>query len=809
MGRSTALSLTCVFILSACANPYQLAQRGQYAETAQELNKRAEQSPLEAGDHALLCGAYFSLRRYDVITSCLAEVEHKFQAKVSGYKEGEILHNRALSSLVYARIARANVLIDLGLYEEAANVAQQAKSTAGQIRDNFASRIERGRVLVCADAALAKLAYLNGDTKAGDAFLSELLGRQIDGLFGATPAHRFANTSAIHAHSTEFILGPNALCTPTAIRLLARRYDEVLSDLPGDMTPTQHRALMVVLGLAVSAIPYVGGGLGGGQAITDSFTSHLAEASLANSTFMRAKALLEVGRVDEAKPLHDRLLGFEYLPQRPAVFWVVLFDRGRIAEKEGKPDEAIEFYKRAIEVIERQRASIGTEASKIGFVGNKQAPYGRLVALAVAAGRHAEAFEYTERARSRALVDLLAERGDLTARPGVAPAAGEKIAALAKEEVELAALVPKEQMPEQMKKRSIAAETKAALQREAPEVASLVTVTASAPGEIQGLLAPGETLISYFAQGDALHAFVVSRGQVRALALDGKGLTEDITRLRKLVANPKSNDWRAPARTLHDRLIAPLGPWLAGDRLIVVPHGALHYLPFAALHSAEGPLIDKYALRMLPSGSVIRFLKSRRPGTAPILAFGNPDLGDPKLALEFAEVEARRVAALRSGSTVLVRRGASAKAFRTMAPKFRYIHFAGHAKFDPKAPLASGLHMAAADGTSGLLSAGDLYGLALDADLVTLSACDTGIGQLAAGDELIGLSRGFLYAGARNIVTTLWEVEDQTTAELMEAFYRAAETRSLDAALRDAQQTVRRRFPHPLFWAAFQITGRG
>ena len=108
-----------------------------------------------------------------------------------------------------------------------------------------------------------------------------------------------------------------------------------------------------------------------------------------------------------------------------------------------------------------------------------------------------------------------------------------------------------------------------------------------------------------------------------------------------------------------------------------------------------------------------------------------------------------------------------------------------------------------------MLTVGELYSMNLNADLVTLSACETGLGKVANGDDVVGLTRGFLFAGARSIVASLWSVDDKATAMLMETFYRNLVIMDKEEALRQAQITIRKNFPQPFFWAAFQLTGRG
>ena len=181
--------------------------------------------------------------------------------------------------------------------------------------------------------------------------------------------------------------------------------------------------------------------------------------------------------------------------------------------------------------------------------------------------------------------------------------------------------------------------------------------------------------------------------------------------------------------------------------------------------------MDRASLRFLPSASVVKYLRTGKTAkTAGLLALGNPDLGDPKYDLRFAEEEALAVTQTVPLSRALVRKEATESALREFGSSFAYLHFATHGEFNAEAPLKSALLLARDDKNDGLLTVGKLYSMRMDADLVTLSACETGLGKIASGDDVVGLTRGFLYAGASSIVASLWKVDDRGTATLMNRF---------------------------------------
>lgn len=522
---------------------------------------------------------------------------------------------------------------------------------------------------------------------------------------------------------------------------------------------------------------------------------------------MIGKSYLELGRIAEARDALDSVIMHKRAPEQGDIYWIALYERGRVAEREGKPEDAIDYYRRAIEVIERQRASLATEATKIGFVGNKQRVYGRLVALLVAAGRVAEAFETVERSKARALVDMLAEKTDFSVR-GVDPEKARRmLAELDRADTESRAMVATGQSPIDGYIRSIRA-VQAEIQSTAPEFASLVTVSAVALDKVRALLGAEEALVEYYRDSDDLFAFVVTATDLRAIRLDGRNLEADVRNFREALMDVGSPAHLEVSKRLYGRLVASIEGLLTKPNLLIVAHGVLHYLPFNALHDGNRYLIERYSLRLLPAASVLQYLRRGAPGKpAGMLAFGNPDLGDPRLDLRHAQAEAVAVSGTIPKSRALVRGEATETALKRFGQGFAYIHIASHGEFDPDQPLKSALRLAKDAENDGALTIGELYSLRLDADLVTLSACETGLGKVSNGDDVVGLTRGFLYAGSGSVVASLWKVDDLATADLMTRFYAHLARGDRRQALRAAQLETRSKYPHPFYWAAFQLTG--
>jgi CHAT domain-containing protein/tetratricopeptide (TPR) repeat protein len=560
----------------------------------------------------------------------------------------------------------------------------------------------------------------------------------------------------------------------------------------------QHESSMKVFSLVA----------GGG--ITESLLSR-ADARLfsvavedVSNALLYAQSLSRLGRIDQARTMLDTLLAMPEIRAMGNLYWVALYERGTIAFKQGQSKEGIGYLIRSVDAIESVRSTISFEAAKIGFAGDKQTVYAALIAALAQSGDWPQAFLYVERAKARALVDLLAQRRDL----GPPPSADDKVRALFANASTVDSSVGLASADGTVRGIKLVADSRDALSTAAPEAASLISVQKVGISEVVARLGADETLIDYYVQGDDLFAIVLHGQSIKGFRLPAKGLTDDVRAFREAI-DRRDAGARVVGQRLHERLIGPLLPEIQDARLIIAPHGVLHYLPFAALPEGDGYLIDRFSLRLIPSASTLVYLRIGEPKKlGKLLALGNPDLGSRTLDLPNAQVEAVTIAGMFPDSRALVRGNATKTAVKELGNGFSMLHFATHGKFDANAPLSSGLYLAKGAEPSGVLTVSDLYSLRWDVDLVTLSACETGLGKVANGDDVIGLTRGFLYAGARSIVASLWEVDDAATAHLMESFYKNLAEHDKREALRLAQIDTRQQFPEPWYWAAFNILGR-
>jgi CHAT domain-containing protein len=292
--------------------------------------------------------------------------------------------------------------------------------------------------------------------------------------------------------------------------------------------------------------------------------------------------------------------------------------------------------------------------------------------------------------------------------------------------------------------------------------------------------------------------------------------------VRELIQYTTDSNWWAPAASLSDSLLKPLQEenLLAGvHHLYFVPHGILNYLPFALLpfNSAvnEDVVIDQYSLNYLPAAGTLVDKKRRVRTPMSLLA-----LAPAKTRLRFAIDEARSITDLyQPHSRLLTGSVATESAFKEQAGNYAMLHLSTHGYFNIKNPLLSGLELEPDSNNDGRLEVHEIIGLHLDAELVTLSACETGMGsgyfnEIPAGDEFVSLTRAFLLAGSHSVLATLWEVDDRSTVELMKGFYKGLDQpgRSNDqaVALARVQRKLKNstQYKHPFYWAPFVLVGQ-
>ena len=512
----------------------------------------------------------------------------------------------------------------------------------------------------------------------------------------------------------------------------------------------------------------------------------LVDASLAN-------ALILSGDLTRARSTLDALA----LPSDPSQQAQLQRTRGRLLLAENKPAEALVLYQQlasapvsgdegfyrawaldgisksesalgneaqaaqaldqAIDVFDKARAKFRSDEFKMGLFSDLQVVFERAIGMHTRLGEPGKAFDISERSRARALLDAVAGRAEI--------GNGEAVALDA--------------------------------------------------ATLQTMLRPDEVVVAYHALPDRLMAWVLSNEGVREVPLPVAIKRADLARLvdayrdALIKLNPNAAQVGEKIGAL---LLAPL-EIPAGKRIIIVPHGPLHYLPFQALRLDGQYLIERNPMSIAPSISIAAKLAERTPTvSAQLVAFGNPtinpDVADP---LPGAEREVHALSKQFPGATLFFKEQANKTNFQSSAPQARLLHVAAHAVADTLDPLHSKVLLADENGQPNYLEAKDVLGMDLKGTaMIALSACESGLGRVEDGDEVLGFTRSFLSAGTSTLLASLWPVSDAATETLMTTLYDdLAKGESVQDAMRDAQRAVlaNPETAHPFFWAPFNLIG--
>lgn len=559
-------------------------------------------------------------------------------------------------------------------------------------------------------------------------------------------------------------------------------------------------------------------------------------------------ALLDGGRAEPAIPLAAEALAAADACSVPQLAAEGHHLRARVARATRRPRAALAACEAAVRTIEtlQSRLPFGLRTH---FLGRHLGPYHEAIDLCLGAGDPERALTYLERAKSRALVDFIADAafGDLDdgspvatggeGGPGAAP--GDS-AAIARARAELAALSREHQWcagqlhgdggatdadPARaagLRARMAEVERRIASIRRRLDLAraggELPVVRRPDIAAIRRELGSGTALVIYYLRPGDGTAFVTTLDGVAPVPLPAgaaavetavQALRDLWSMTARLVAAGRAGaaaaldaSARETLRALYRDLVEPVAARLAGaEQVVVVPHGAAHAVPFHALFDGRRHWLEAAELVTCPSAELWRLGMARpAPGGTGALVMACSDGG----RLPHAVAEARAVADLLPGACV-VEDEATAAILRSEGARRAVVHVAAHgeARFDN--PQFAHLRLG-----DGRFTTSDAFNLRLDGALVTLSACESGCSVVAGGDELIGLSRGFLYAGAATVIQSLWRVEDAATARLMVGMCRGLrEGRRASDALRQAQLDLAGDGAPVFFWGAFQALGTG
>ncbi|MFQ5559256.1 MAG: CHAT domain-containing protein [Nitrospinota bacterium] len=525
---------------------------------------------------------------------------------------------------------------------------------------------------------------------------------------------------------------------------------------------------------------------------------------------------LETGKTEKALSFYQNAYEASVKYYLKEVSWRAAYKQGIIQKKKGNLEEALKWFKTAISIVEKMRAGIKIEELQNSFQENKISLYKDAIVLLVNMGQTDAAFNYVERSRSRSFIDLLGNK-KITVKNNSDQKELEKVQSLfLKIETitrELGAYdsPPKKLLEKLEENKTRYEEALIEIKRKNPQLSSFVSVEPLTLEELKDILDEKLGALTYMLTDDEVLIWLITKK--KTLFFRSRTELSETTKLVKQYRTgiqnlePVDNE----LKRLYQILIEPVAKEIDQlENLAIIPDGALHYLSFSALNKGDGYLIDKIPLFYLPSASVFKFTFAKRTNKTfekvKVLAVGNPDLGSFNYDLPMAELEAGSIKWTFPEVDLLTREKATEKWIVDNIDKYNIIHIASHGEFNTLDPLLSALMFASESSEPASLTVQEIFSLNLKADIVTLSACQTGLGKLKAG-ELIGLNRAFMYAGTHSLISSLWRVDDLSTALLMKYFYRFLPQHDKGSSLRKAQLLVKKNFPHPAYWSGFSLVG--
>ncbi len=545
------------------------------------------------------------------------------------------------------------------------------------------------------------------------------------------------------------------------------------------------------------------------QALEKSQTLKYKEAVTINMNNL-ANTLNFENKLDEALTLLEQALPMAEDLGKPELSVATLLSSGDNYERRGALDEAMDYYNRALKLVEQQRISLNRDEFKIGYFSQQRYIYesivhllGKMTSEDTAADYAAQAFHIAEQSKARALLDLLTE-----ARPDTG------IAAL--------------------------------------PVTEPVTLK-----QVQTQILDKKTvMLSYFLGDSSSSLWAISYNKYRQYILPNRDfLQNQIEVLRYALENPKETQiefFIESSHKLYQALVQPAEEFIGKNtRLIIAPDGVLHLLPFEVLLREEPGNAKRASYADLPylikrnpvgygqSASILVNVMQRRQQKKPRAARTLFAMGDPVFEaaidsavrqgpatlsggtsyerLKFSGNEIRSIGVLfpESNTTILLREKATEENLKA-APALKtadYIHLATHGLINERNPEFSGLlfPQTTASGEDGFLQTDEICKFDLHADLIVLSACETGLGKMIRGEGVIGLTRAFMFAGSPSVVVSLWKVSDASTAVLMKRLYSELIKKNRDKveAFRLAKLALMKHesYSHPFYWAPFILTG--
>ena len=495
---------------------------------------------------------------------------------------------------------------------------------------------------------------------------------------------------------------------------------------------------------------------------------------------------------------------------------------GLMQQSKGNHAGALVSFLKAVALLEQDRRTVQDDKARGTFLESKMGIYYSAIAELLDMRRYAEAFELMERSRARAMSEMLATRQLTLAGSNDQQLYAESVrvrAAIAAKQADLFRLInagakPQELAPIDSEIASLEDAHRKLLARISVEAPGLQELTDSRPVSLQALQERMKQenfeVLEYLVSETAVIVWHIDSKsvQVRNVFLPRSELFAKVDALQNGLSDRNNAFDRNTARELYLFLIQPIGNSIRGERLVIIPHDALHSLPFQLLENpSDGSSVgERYQLSYAPSATIQMGLrKTAMSGSKTLLAAADPEISE-------GQNEVEGIAKLYSARSKVILDSLIKKSdVKAWVRDYDVLHLSVHGRFNGQEPMLSYLKLAPGGPDDGRLTAAEMFGLPLTkTSMVVLSACETGKAEATRSNEVLGMLRGLLYAGASTVVLSYWEVDSASTALWMETFHGAAQSASPAEASRQALRAVKKRpeYAHPYFWSAFMLVTR-
>lgn len=569
-----------------------------------------------------------------------------------------------------------------------------------------------------------------------------------------------------------------------------------------------------------------------------------------NDTAMEMKILINGGVIDsaikksgDAQKLFDQALEIAQLRGDRISLMKIYAHKGLDYWSENEDEKALENLYSAAKLLEELRGGVSIDELKSSLQIKNQVIYDLIIDILMKKKEVEKALEYAERGKARIFLDSISSHRIVPKTPAEKELAAQELSLVQKIRT-LDSLMQKAGIQEikvmkiQMEKLYQEHEdllTKIKIVN--PEYSSLLRVEPAKLQDIEGALQPGEAIVEFFVSPKNTSVWCITGNQVRAaeIPIPEKELNRMVQGVRRKISDHRDDEKDALKKSLgeiYQKLLEPVAAEFKDKkRLVIVPHGILHYLPFASLVDGKGQfLVESYEILTEPSASAfVLFRKRTQQRSQDLMGFALGNIsseGSPSVKAESpflpdevrsglsplpgTKVELEKINEAFTGanrkSRCLVEQQFKAATVESLVKDAGFIHFATH-----------GVVTSSGNGRySGLLApdgyiyVADIFNWTLSSDMVVLSACSTALGQRSEGDDVVSLSRAFMQAGTDNLVATLWSVQDEATRDLMIEFYKnILAGQSKAEALKNAQIKIMKSYPHPCYWSPFVLSGKG